>query len=236
MDTLPQPRTGDELRNVFLFDVDGTLVSTGGAGREAMGKAFQAVHGISDAMLGVGLAGRVDPQIYGEVLQRWGAEPDIEIFQASYFDHLEKGLQRANGFGCVLPGVLGLLERLSSRGDCLVGLLTGNWRKGAELKLRHFRLWHYFPFGVFGGDAPDRRSMAEAARDRLGRLILGRSARSPRVYVVGDTPKDVDCARHAGLRSVAVATGEHGVDELAGHEPDLLLRTLADWPGLEDRD
>lgn len=222
------------IHHILLFDIDGTLIRTGGAGRRAMERAFETVHGIPRSLEGVSLGGKTDPQIYAELLAHNNAVPDLEPFRRAYFQNLREELPRGNGNAMVLPGICDLLNHLSRQPDCLTGLLTGNWQEGADIKLEFFGIRQYFHFGAFGDDAPDRRALPAFAERRARLFMTGTvenggcaGPASHRFIVIGDTPRDIDCARHAGFLALAVATGEYPVDALAAHRPDFLLPDLA---------
>jgi phosphoglycolate phosphatase-like HAD superfamily hydrolase len=127
----------------------------------------------------------------------------------------------------ILPGIAELLVHLDEREDAVIGLLTGNLRAGAKVKLGHFGLDHYFAFGGYGDHHLDRDDVAREALAEA-RLRLNGTVHPDKIWVIGDTPLDIRCARSIGARAVAVATGWHSREELADHRPDLLLNDLAD--------
>jgi phosphoglycolate phosphatase-like HAD superfamily hydrolase len=151
---------------------------------------------------------------------------------AAYLRNLPESL--ATRGGRVLPGIAALLETLSKRTDVAVGLLTGNVRAGAKVKLGHFGLFEYFAFGGFGDHHLDRDEVAREALAEVEQRFNGKHS-SERIWVIGDTPLDIRCARAIGARAVAVATGWHSEEELTQHEPDLLLATLEDPGKLLDK-
>ncbi len=213
--------------HVVLFDIDGTLITSGRAGARGMDAAFLALHGVAGALTGVSLAGRTDRAIVSEVLRAIGREPTSEAVLAlrdAYLAHLPVELGKPNPDSGVLPGVLAILDVLAAREDVAVGLLTGNFERGAAIKLGHFDLWRRFAFGAFGDDHADRRDLVPIAIERAERAGAGVPA--SRVVVIGDTPLDVDCARHHGARSVAVATGLFKRDALTAAQADLVIDTL----------
>lgn len=217
------------IRHAILFDIDGTLISTGGAGRRAMERAFEKVHGVRNALRNFSLAGRIDGQIYREILQRKHCPDRLHAYREAYYAYLRQELAERPGRGRLMPGVVPLLERLTDRRDTLVGLLTGNWREGARLKLEHFGIWGFFRFGAFGDDADERPHLPAVARKRAREIAPGgTSDKSTRFYVVGDTPRDIECAQASGCIAVAVATGDYGRPALAGWTPHILLESLAD--------
>lgn len=212
---------------VFLFDIDGTLIRSGGAGRSALEEAFREEFSLGELPTDIPYCGRTDRAIVAELFTRTlvpDTPENCRRLQASYLARLPRHL--AAGAGCVLPGVHELLDQLADRSELGIGLLTGNSRQGAAHKLAHFRLDHHFAFGAYGDDLHDRDDIARSAlgvvRDRFRREIAGH-----RLWVIGDTPYDVRCARAIGAQAVAVATGSFTADELAANQPDLLLTDLS---------
>jgi phosphoglycolate phosphatase-like HAD superfamily hydrolase len=213
---------------VCLFDIDGTLLSSGGAGKAALEEGLADEFGIRGTMEKVVLSGRTDSAIVADLLRLSGLAdtPDHRArLQAAYLRHLPSCLVR--GCGKVLPGVQSLLQLLLARPDMAVGLLTGNTRAGARLKLGHFGLHPYFAFGGYGDRHHSRDDVAREALEDVHRH-LGRTVDPCRVWVIGDTPHDVSCARAVGANAVAVTTGWHDRAELAACSPDLLLDDLSD--------
>jgi phosphoglycolate phosphatase-like HAD superfamily hydrolase len=224
------------MAKLVLFDIDGTLVLTGGAGVRAMGRAFQSLMGVDDAMRDVPLAGRTDLAIIRDAAGRVarGFVPDtgwVERFRDVYVPALaEELLVNAPGKG-VLPGVAQAIDLLASRRDVHVALLTGNFREGAEVKLGYFSLWDAFRFGAFGGETVDRNTLLPIALDHASAHGIG--PLSPRdVIVVGDTPYDVACALNGGAVAVGVTTGPY--DRAALHQAGahVVLDDLRDTDGL----
>lgn len=214
--------------HVCLFDIDGTLILSGGAGKSALEAALAEEFGIPRLHDDISLSGRTDRSILLDLIDRHALDVSANTARrilAAYLRHLPAHLQ--NGGGHVLPGILDLLAQLSRRADVVLGLLTGNVRAGAHIKLTHFGLWDYFGFGGYGDDHVDRDDVARAAWTEVQARCDGRAA-PERVWVIGDTPLDIRCARAIGAKAVAVATGWHDADELADHKPDLLLSDLSD--------
>jgi phosphoglycolate phosphatase-like HAD superfamily hydrolase len=209
----------------ILFDIDGTLINTRGAGGSALREAFRQTFDI-DELADVAFSGRTDRGIINSLLKSHGIDGTTDDWRQlceRYLAALPGCLQQRQGR--VLDGVVAILEELASR-DTGVGLLTGNLRAGARLKLDHFGLYDHFAFGGFGDDHEDRDDVARAA------LAAAREANGNRecedVWVVGDTPLDIRCARAINARVLAVATGIHPIDELADLEPDLILTDLSE--------
>lgn len=221
---------------LVLFDIDGTLIQTGRAGLRGMNAAFRRLHGRDDAMDGISFAGRTDRAIVADAFQAMGIQADAvttEALRDAYLGHLIEELGKPVPDSRVLPGVHASLEALEGRDDIALGLLTGNYRRGAAIKLGHFGLWDRFRFGAFGDEHTDRRKLVPVALEEAERA-LGLRVPASRAVVIGDTPLDVDCAHAHGALAVAVATGPFSRDELASHHPDLLLDTLEDVASLVD--
>jgi len=210
---------------VILFDIDGTLIQTGGAGGDALMSAFSDVFRVPDPQL-VPFSGRTDRGIARMLFTLHG----VDDSEGNWLQLREEYLRRLTEYlptrqGAILPGIPQLLELLSQQSDVAVGLLTGNLRDGARRKLEHFGLQHHFSFGGFGDRHADRDDVAREA------LVASRehvSADLPadQIWVIGDTPFDVRCARAIGARAVAVATGWDSREELAASQPDMLFDSL----------
>lgn len=214
--------------NVCLFDIDGTLLSSGGAGKAAMETALLAEFGLDGIRAQVPYSGRTDRAIGRDLLRLHDLGESVHNWQrllSHYLRLLPDCLTKHRGQ--VLPGIAALLEHLRRRGDVALGLLTGNVRDGARLKLGHYQLFHYFAFGGFGDQHFDRDHVATeallAARDHLEGSLT-----PDQIWVIGDTPLDVKCARAIGARVAAVATGWHPRQELEASQPDLLLDDFRD--------
>ena len=205
------------MAKLVLFDIDGTLVLTGGAGLRAMNRAGEAVLGSAGLIDGITLAGRTDWIILHDALARIGRDLDDDLFNRlrdAYITNLRDEIhQRGQGVKAVMPGIAELLPMLEARDDIWLGLLTGNFEQGARIKLEHFDLWRYFRCGAFGDDAPDRNALVPFALERARGCGLGDLPYED-VFVIGDTPHDVACAHAVGAVPVAVATGGFTVDQL----------------------
>jgi phosphoglycolate phosphatase-like HAD superfamily hydrolase len=213
--------------HVCLFDIDGTLITSAGAGKAAL-EAALAEFGIPPLIDKLELSGRTDRAIIRDLFQMHVIEetPDnLQRLVQGYLRHLPACL--ASHRGRVLPGIAALLEQLHERCDVAVGLLTGNVRAGARVKLGYFGLYDYFGFGGYGDHHLDRDDVAREALAEIHQRFDGTVALE-RIWVVGDTPLDIQCARSIGAKVAAVCTGWHPREELADHAPDLLLTDLAD--------
>ena len=211
----------------FLFDIDGTLLASGGAGKAALELAFTEIFGVV-LRVQIPYSGRTDRAILRDLLRAHDIDDSLENWQrllAGYLARLPDSLNRHNGR--VLPGILGVLASLQKRSDVAIGLLTGNVRAGARVKLGHFGLYEHFAFGGFGDHHFDRDDVAREALTAV-QAHLGSQATPERIWVVGDTPLDIKCARAIGAKVVAVATGTHSLEQLRAEQPDLALADLAD--------
>lgn len=211
---------------VLLFDIDGTLVDTGGAGRRAMELAFHRTHGREDAVAGFVFGGMTDPAIARRALGVIGVEATADAIARvldAYLAALGDELPKAKGFR-VLPDVVEALDHVDGRGHA-IGIGTGNLVAGARLKLEQAKIHHRFAFGGYGSDHEDRAELLARGAAR-GREKLG-DARAA-VVVIGDTPRDIEAAHAIGATCIAVATGRFAVDALAELRPALAVSTLAD--------
>ena len=219
------------MRKLVLFDIDGTLVLTGGAGLRAMNRAIEATFGHADGLDGIPLAGRTDWSILVDAVGKVGRQIDdglLRTLRDRYLANLAIEIDHpGKGTKAVMPGIRELLEALAARDDVFVGLLTGNFEEGARIKLGHFDLWRYFACGAFGGDAADRNALVPFAVERARQCGLPHIATSD-VLVVGDTPHDVACAYAAGAVPVAVATGGYSVDQLRESGAEIVFQDLSD--------
>jgi phosphoglycolate phosphatase-like HAD superfamily hydrolase len=217
-------------RLAWLFDVDGTLIRTYGAAREAFSLATQVLLGRGDGLEDIPFAGNTDPRILGAILAKHGrtlTHEETNRFWEIVRGHM--GALLADRRGHVLPGVVELLGAIEGEAGWAAALLTGNTGAMARIKLGHFGLLDAFAFGAFGDEAEDRDALACLA---VARARARWGVPAERCVVVGDTPLDVRCARAAGARVVAVATGVIPRDQLATCAPDLLVDDLSDTAGL----
>jgi phosphoglycolate phosphatase len=216
------------MKTLVLWDIDGTLIRSGGAGERALVVSLQQEFGISGTLEDIEVAGRTDPWIARRVLAKFAlpdTQENIDRYLGGYLRALPSEL--ANPDAATLPGVRQLLTHLALRGDIAQGLLTGNLRRGAEIKLSHHNLWGHFAFGAFADDSE--------RRDELGPHAVRRAAShhsvefsADRVFVIGDTPHDIQCGKIIGARTIAVATGSFGLKELQSHTPTATFADLSD--------
>jgi phosphoglycolate phosphatase len=214
---------------LLLWDIDGTLIVSQGAGVRAMERALTKCFGATCDLSVIDWAGRTDSWIVTEVLRHVGLEYTPENARAyleTYLELLPQEL-RSGPQGQVLPGVTTLLDLFHQRTDVAQGLLTGNLRRGAEHKLTHYGVWHYFAFGAFADDSPRRNDLGPHAQRRAHELH-GREFAPERTFIIGDTPHDIECGKVIGAQTIAVATGQHSVAQLAAHHPTVVFPNLAD--------
>jgi phosphoglycolate phosphatase len=213
-----------------LFDIDGTLLQSGGAGQLAFAEAFAQEFGVDELSGDVPFAGRSDRAISLDLMQVHGVDPseaNWQRFRDAYLGRLPAALAKRQGR--VLPGVVKLLQELSRHEHALIGILTGNIREGAHHKLVHYGLREHFAFGGYGDECHHRddiAAMAAAEAKRHGADRHGISLELTGAMVIGDTVHDVTCARAIGAVAVAVPTGGATREALIGAQPDLLLDDL----------
>jgi phosphoglycolate phosphatase-like HAD superfamily hydrolase len=215
---------------LLLFDIDGTLLTTNGAGRPAVEAALSEIAGFPVSTEGVSFSGKTDPQILREVLTRSGADEDL--LNGRFHEAVEAFRQTRHRVfdpagADALDGACALVERLHGDERVQLALLTGNLREMAYLKVGAIGFdERHFPFGAFGSDSEHRNELPAIALERAA-AHAGRSFEGE-VVIIGDTPRDIECGRAGGCVTVAVPTGRYDRAALAEHEPDVLLDSLAD--------
>jgi phosphoglycolate phosphatase len=215
---------------LILFDIDGTLVLTGGAGGRAMARAFADVFGLQHGMASISMAGRTDAWIVAQMAANHGLRCTPEIFEQfhdAYIGHLMEEIHKPGPQKSILPGVRDVLDALAAHREAHLALLTGNFERGAQIKLEYFDLWRYFAAGAFGDRTHDRNSLLETALARVA-TAGGPSITPAETVVVGDTPLDVAVAVASGARSLAVATGSYNVAALRASGADVVVEDLRD--------
>jgi phosphoglycolate phosphatase len=222
-------------KRLLLFDIDGTLINSGGAGIYALKKALVERHGIEDDLENIEIAGMTDSGIVISILKKHQiteTRENVTAFLDSYVHFLSLELPRRKGN--LLPGVLELLEKLKSRKHIVLALLTGNVSRGAQLKLGHYGVWHFFEFGAFADDHHDRNRLGPFAQARA-KEKHGHEFAADEIDIIGDTPRDIACGKALGARTIAVSTGTWSRQELAEHHPDFLIDDLSDVDRLIDK-
>jgi phosphoglycolate phosphatase len=218
------------VRRLLLFDLDWTLIYTGGAGVRALNTAFEKIFGIADAMKTVSPDGKTDPAICREMvrvhLKREPTPGEIETLCRGYLERLAIEIPSSPGYK-ILPGIPTLLEKLAQRKDVLMGLGTGNLEEGARIKLARADLMKYFRFGGYGSDAEERPDVLRTGA-RRGEAILGKQMPAQDVVVIGDNIRDVQAGKAIGAKTVAVASGPMTYEQLSETHPDHLFHDLSE--------
>jgi phosphoglycolate phosphatase-like HAD superfamily hydrolase len=220
---------------LLLFDIDGTLMLSGGAGARAISRAFKELYGVDDAFRGIIPDGKTDPLIFREIIANHGLDIADETtafaeLAVRYADHMATEMPRSSA-ARLMPGAAAIVGSLAGRADLALGLLTGNFEPTARIKLRHFDLDRFFPFGAFASDHGERERLVPIAVQRaelhLGRRIgLGRH-----VIVIGDTPRDVECALLHDATAIGIAASRYAVADLRAAGAHHVLTSLEDVGG-----
>ena len=203
---------------LFLFDLDQTLINTGGAGLRALDRACLHLFGISNAMQGISPHGKTDPAIAREILRvRFDkhapeSNGEIRLILDAYLSFLKEEVEASAKYR-VLPGITSILDEMSARKDVALGLATGNLETGARIKLDRGRMNRYFAFGGFGSDSEDRTELVRKAAEKAA-AQYGKTIPASDIFVIGDTPLDIDAGKRAGFRTVGVATGSYSMEQL----------------------
>ncbi len=219
------------VKTLLLWDIDGTLIDSGGAGERALKVALSKEFGIADDLSWLDYFGRTDVWIARTILHHHGVVTDstaIDRFLQGYLSAV--GAEMNNPRARTLPGISEILTKIASSQEAAQGLLTGNLQRGAQIKLGHFDLWRYFAFGAFADDAELRNDLGPHAVRRANdhhRWTFD----AENVWVIGDTPHDIECGKAIGARTLGVATGRHSAAILASHQPTAVLESLADVSG-----
>jgi phosphoglycolate phosphatase len=217
-----------DVKILLLWDIDGTLIASGNAGMRALQVALRTVFGIEGTLTDIDFAGRTDPWIFKRIFEKFGlpATPEnVARYTEGYVAALPGELH--NPHARVLPGIRAMLAAATAHGAIAQGLLTGNLRRGAQLKLAHHGLWEQFAFGAFADDAELRNELGPHALRRAREHHRVEFA-AERVWVIGDTAHDIACGQAIGARTLAVATGGHKLDALRAHQPTAVLEDLSD--------
>jgi len=216
------------MKTLLLWDIDGTLTLSGGAGMQALQAALRQEFGIDRPLDGIDYAGRTDTWILRQIFGRIGL-PDhpanLARLLTRYLAELPVALR--NPGTRILPGVAAALAALAAHGGCAQALLTGNVERGARIKLEHHGLSHFFAFGAFADDSESRNDLGPVAL-RRAREQLGVEFALERVFVIGDTPHDIACGKVIGAQTIAVATGQYSVEALRAATPSAVLTDLSD--------
>jgi phosphoglycolate phosphatase len=216
-------------KRVLLFDIDGTLLDLQGEGRRFMRQALLAVFGVAGPIDSYDMSGKTDWQIVTDLMCLAGVDSQVieDNLEAAFAAYAREVARAVPGLQVrALPGMIALLDRLKNESVFQMGLLTGNVREAVPYKLRAAGIDPaIFRFGVFGSEHRDRNNLPFLALERLAKL-QDAPVHPNSVLVIGDTPRDIDCARHAGMKVLSLATGLYDRDVLARHQPDYLLDDL----------
>jgi len=215
-------------KRLLLWDIDATLITTAGAGDKALKQIVARRFGVEDNLHDIEIAGRTDVGIVRSILRKYGialTEENVRALLEEYLERLEKNLPQLEGR--ILPGVAEIIARLHPKPDRVLALLTGNLRRGAQLKLQRYGLWDYFEFGAFADDHHDRNELGAFAR-RRAQEKHGHEFAAAAIDVIGDTGHDIACGKIFGARTIAVATGSWTRAQLAQHQPDFLFDDLSE--------
>lgn len=216
------------MKKLILWDIDGTLITSGGAGERALIAALKAGFGLDGSLSWLEYSGRTDAWIAHEVLRHYGlpeTPENIQHYLESYLQALAAAMP--NPRARLHAGILALLETLHHRTDLAQGLLTGNLQRGARIKLEQFSVWHYFEFGAFADDSPRRNDLGPHAL-RRAREHHGIDFPPGHVFIIGDTPWDIECGKVIGANTIAVATGGFSVEQLRAHTPTAVFADFND--------
>jgi phosphoglycolate phosphatase-like HAD superfamily hydrolase len=225
--------TAADPTRLVLFDIDGTLLLTAGAGRRAIVAALHEEVDDPRAFEGIRFDGKTDPQIVAEMLEAAGQVESRDSDRVRQLCHrylrfLAEELERSTTSTTLMPGVLPLLDRLEAHTGVLLGLLTGNLAEGAALKLQSGGIDpSRFRVGAYGSDAAHRPALPEIAA-RRAEPFFGRLPRGAEIVIIGDTPADIRCGAEVAARAIGVATGAYSVDDLAGCRPHAVFEDLSD--------
>ncbi len=211
--------------NIVLFDIDGTLTRSGGAGRKIFDRVFTRIYQIKDAAEGLEFAGKTDPVIIQEIFQkhfdRSPTQSEMIRAKRSYLKMMEDDVRTFRPYQPI-EGITELLKYLSGHEHILLGLATGNFRESAFLKLQSAGLRKFFSFGGFGSDSPNRTELTRLGIER-GKKLIPFHQKFEKAFVVGDTLHDVKAGKESGAKTIAMLTGSATHEELAPHTPDHVL-------------
>ena len=212
------------LKKYLLFDIDGTLVNTGGAGLKAMKSTVKNIHGNEDILIGYSFAGKTDVQIMNDTIRKSGLDDKPEsmskLFEQTYIEKLKTNLKNSDNFR-IYPNVNELLDYYQKNEGFELALLTGNFETGAKLKLEHAGLWKYFKWGVFGNLSEDRIHLA---KDALGTITEKEALLNKKnIFIIGDTTNDIRCGKAIDATTIAFTLGFEPEEKLRTLSPDFMV-------------
>lgn len=212
---------------LLIWDIDGTLIQSGGVGKRAMDRAFLDLHGIREAFKNINMAGMLDPVILDMAYEAYGISGrNPTLFYDKYTGYLEEELKRLDA-SIAAPGIVKLLQALEAKGGFYNALGTGNIEKGARLKLSPDKLNRFFPVGGFGDEGKERWQVIKSAIVK-SRECYGIDFDPDNMYIIGDTPKDIECGKKLNARTIGVATGSHSTGRLLECQADYVFGDLTD--------
>lgn len=218
----------------LLWDIDGTLIWSGGAGERSFERAIKTVHDTEVDITQINYSGRTDrmiAQMLADHLEIPTENQKVPEIVEAYLSFLPE--EMASGTAVELAGVRALLDRAEAAPNISQGLLTGNMIAGAEIKLAHFDLWKYFDFGGFANASPERNLIAESAKKQAAERGLFEDPQD--IWVIGDTPHDITCGKHIGARTMITATGRESLEQLTPYGPDAAFEDLSDVEAVWER-
>lgn len=215
------------MKKLLLWDIDSTLIDSGGAGERSLICALENTFGVSDPLRWLDYSGRTDFWIARTILEHHFGKTS-QVMMQQYLDAYLQALDERmdNPHAHVIPGIRDTVARAATTPGVVQGLLTGNLKRGAEIKLRHLGLWDFFSFGAFADDAEDRNELGPIAQHRA-ESHTGAAFLPGDIVVIGDTPRDIACGKAIGSQTVAVATGRFSAEILAKHEPTTVLTSFS---------
>lgn len=217
------------MKKLVLFDIDGTIMNTDGGGASSCQRALETVFDTKVPLDNYSMSGKTDTQIVLDLMERVGVSREettarLDEINVLYIAHLSKEVDSWNPELC--PGIVEVLDVLVDRDDVVLGLLTGNIVRGAEVKLNRVGLWSYFKTGAYGDRAPERKMLPDIAQ-KTAHELTGKVFEGKDMVIIGDTPNDVLCGQHLNVKAIAVATGGYDLDTLRSYRPDFLFADLS---------
>lgn len=215
---------------VILFDIDGTLVTAGGAGTVAFNQTFVDFYNVNNICEGLSCGGKTDDLIIIELFHKaFQTQPDpneILKIKTRYIEYFAKSIYETPRFK-ILPHAKETVEHLAKQENVLLGIATGNYKEPAYHKLKRAELDHHFSFGGFACDGTDREVLTQKAHERALEKLGHNNCD---IFIVGDTPRDIECAHHIGAKAIAVTTGRYSKNDLTAYKPEFLLSDLSEFP------
>ncbi len=212
------------LKNYLLFDIDGTLINTGGAGLRAMKSTVKSILGNENLLTGYSFAGKTDAQIMNDMIRRSGLDDKLEelskLLSQTYIENLKTNLKNSDNFR-TYPNVNALLDNYQKNETYELALLTGNFETGAKLKLEHAGLWKYFKWGIFGNLSEDRVHLAKNALEKI--TVKEKRVDTKKIFIIGDTTNDIRCGKAIGATTIAFTSGFEPEEKLRNCSPDFMV-------------